>query len=622
MNNASGETSPSSSSVLFKNQSTELLSPAAGPDTSSKALDQHYSKPVETWYTASSFKHRAFRPNSVATSGDMSVHSIDSDWSESANNQDPDDLRRGSHHDQLAMQWEQDPFDTDPRLTKHLLELYFLHAGRATYGMFPRRPFLTWVETNREKDQDHLMLIYSVLALGSVFSTDAEHRGAGKWYASVAAYAMEKRFGRFTLQLCQSRLMLGLYHFARGKSQEAWDYCGAGLRALSALKLNSESGIQDLPETVADMPYGFDRSTLEECCRRTFWSGFLMDVSSTAFTASTTPNLIHQQRYNGFCGGTLCVINIEDTFLRLPCLESTFEEAAPCHSPMFNFEILNRQAYSGPPLGHMAYLILISTIWGDVVTFTSRAVHRSDASYEQVYETFYAKTHERLEAWLAMLPANLRVSSRLGSIVSRHTLTVSCLPVHSPESRQQHRRWLCWIVHLPPCSILHHFDPSQSPHSFVCDVSCQGRSQPRAGLLSCDQFRAYDAFLGAGESTPTPAVDRCCGISLLYTLPGLRPHAFDRRRYRRRHGRRPSGPYRDCWHGKLMSRRACNLLGISSYTTKGRDESSEAAHDNRYAGRAGCPERYAWTVLETVRKPRGCIRERRCCVQSGAAASV
>lgn len=326
------------------------------------------------------------------------------------NNQEPDDLRGGSHQDQLAMQWDQDPYDADPRLTMHLLELYFLHAGRATYGMFPRRPFLAWVETNREKSQDHLMLLYSVLAMGSIFSTDHEKRSAGKWYAAVAAYASEKRFGKFTLQLCQCRLMLALYNFARGRSQEAWDYCGAGLRALSALKLNTEDGVKELPETATEVPFGFDRLTLEECCRRTFWSGFLMDVSATAFTATITLDLMHQQRYNGFCGGTLCVINIEDTFLRLPCLEDMFEASTPCDTPMFDFDILNREAYPGPPLGHMAYLTLISTIWGDVVTFTSRALRRPGAGYERLYESFYAKTYERLEAWVEMLPLSLRVS--------------------------------------------------------------------------------------------------------------------------------------------------------------------------------------------------------------------
>ncbi|KAF2462765.1 uncharacterized protein BDR25DRAFT_247837 [Lindgomyces ingoldianus] len=402
MSNATEETSPSSSGALFKTQSAELVSPVAGPDKP-RALEEHRdpTRTVEAWNTSSPHKLRNFRPNSVATSRDMSVHSFDSDWSGSLNlnNPDPDEPRRGSHQDYLAIQWEQDPYETDPRTTMHLLDLYFLHAGRATYGMFPRKPFLKWVENNsHEKSQDQLMLLYSVLAMGSVFSSDPGNRTIGRRFAAVAAHATEKRFGKFTLQLCQSRLMLALYNFARGKAQEAWDFCGAGLRAISALKLNTEEGVKELPEDSADLDYGFDRRTLEECCRRTFWSGFLMD------------------RYNGFCGGTLCVINPEDTFLRLPCLEYAYENSAPTDTPFFDFDLLSHQtpsspvSPSGPALGHMAYLTLISAIWGDVLTFTSRAVHRPDDGYERLYEAFYAKTNERLEVWQTMLPPNLQYS--------------------------------------------------------------------------------------------------------------------------------------------------------------------------------------------------------------------
>ena len=279
------------------------------------------------------------------------------------------------------------------------------------------------------------MLLYSVLAMGSIFSSDPEKRNAGKRYAAIAAYATEKRFGRFTLQLCQSRLVLALYNFARGKSQEAWDFCGAGLRALSALKLNTEDGIKELPETATDMPYGFERSTLEECCRRTFWSGFLMDVSSTAFTATASLALILQQRYNGFCGGTLCIINMEDTFLRLPCPEDAYEASIPSENPFFDFDILNPQASTGvPPLGYMAHLTLISAIWGEVLTFTSRAVHRPGDGYERLYNEFYDKTYKRLEVWLAMLPAHLRVSTIGVPVNVELRLTLHSCVVYSTES--------------------------------------------------------------------------------------------------------------------------------------------------------------------------------------------
>lgn len=180
------------------------------------------------------------------------------------------------------MLWEQDPYETDPRLTMRLLDLYFLHAGRAAYGMFPSKPFLLWVETSRDKGLDYLMLLYSVLAMGSLFSDEPEHRALGKQFAAISSYATEKRFGKFTLQLCQSRLLLALYNFACGKAQDAWEFCGAGLRALSALGLNTEDGVRELADTTQDFDYGLNRRTFEECCRRTFWSGFIMDVSYQA----------------------------------------------------------------------------------------------------------------------------------------------------------------------------------------------------------------------------------------------------------------------------------------------------------------------------------------------------
>jgi hypothetical protein len=433
VSNASGETSPSNSAPLFKNPSSEILSPAANSDKNKAPGEQRESsKKVDNWNAGTPFRPRPFRPHTIAITRDMSVQSFDSDWSGSANDQGMEDPSRGSYSDQLALQWEQDPFETDPRLTMHLLDLYFVHAGRATYGMFPRRSFLTWVEANRDKDQDYMMLLYSVLAMGSLFSADPDKRALGKRFASVASYAAEKRFGKFSLQLCQTRLMVGLYYFARGKSLEAWDFCGAGLRALSALKLNTEEGIKELADSSANLDYGFDRWTYEECCRRTFWSGLLMDVSYDVTKAPTSIDLPSQQRYSGFFGGTLFVISLEDAFVRLPCHDNMYEASTPCEAPFFDEELLNGSVSSSPALGHMAYLCLISTIWGEVLTFASRATRRPENGYERHYDTFYAKTYEKLEAWQAMLPADLRYSPQnldnsivegyAGTFVSIHAL--------------------------------------------------------------------------------------------------------------------------------------------------------------------------------------------------------
>jgi hypothetical protein len=431
--NASGETSPSNSAPLYKHPSSEMLSPAAVTERA-KAIGElrEYPKPLDHWGVGTPYRPRKIRSTTIGDKRDMSVHSFDSDWSGSANEQILEDPGRGSYSDPLALQWEQDPFETDPRLTMDLLELYFRHAGRATYSMFPRRAFLSWVETSRDKSQDHLMLLYSILAMGSVFATDPERKALGKRFVSVASYAAEKRFGKFSLQLCQTRLMLALYLFAKGKSQEAWDYCGAGLRALSALKLNTEDGIKDLADSSVNLDYGFDRQTFEECCRRTFWSGLLMDVSYDIIKDPAPVDFTSPQRYNGFFGGTLFVLSVEDAFVRLPCRENMYGASTPSDAPYLSEELLSGRGAPNPAMGHMAHLCLISTVWGEVLTFTGRAARRPDTGYERHYETFYAKTYEKLDAWHAMLPADLRytpqnldtsiIEGYAGTFISIHAL--------------------------------------------------------------------------------------------------------------------------------------------------------------------------------------------------------
>ncbi|KAF1928242.1 uncharacterized protein M421DRAFT_63179 [Didymella exigua CBS 183.55] len=433
--NGSMEVSPSApAATTIRSFASESMSPSVSSENVNRIADLRENlRTADARHNGLLLKAQdPLPPPHVVGARDMSVQSYESDWRGSANSREHQDTSASLYQDHFALQWEQDPSDLDPRTTYHILELYFAHAGRATYGMFPRKAFMTWAQSGQRKTQDDRMLLYSVLAMGSLFSPDGDERSLGKRFAAVATYAAEKRFGKFSLQLCQSRLLLALYYFAQGKSQEAWDFCGSGLRALSALKLNTEEGVKELVDGAPKFEYGFDRRTFEECCRRTFWSGFLMDVSLDVTRLTTTIDLIQQQRYNGFFGGTLFVVSIEDAFVKLPCLEAAYESGTPCDTPFFNYELLNRFAPKTPVLGHMAYLCLISALWGDVLTFTGRAARRPDTGYEQHYEPFYTKTYERLEGWHAMLPPSLRYSTQnlersitegtVGTFMSLHAL--------------------------------------------------------------------------------------------------------------------------------------------------------------------------------------------------------
>ncbi|KAF2125361.1 hypothetical protein P153DRAFT_378826 [Dothidotthia symphoricarpi CBS 119687] len=414
VSSASGEPSPSSPPLPSKNASTELSSSAAGSDKEKTHKESHepfIPRKNEFWHAGTPFNPQSFRPQSVATTG--SVYSYESDLSGVLNGQELDGRTRGSYL-HMELQWEQDPYKTDPKLTMELLDLYFLHVGRPTYNIFPRVPFLSWVESGHEKNPDHIMLLYSVLALGSLFSSNLELQALGNRFASIATYALAKRFGKFDLQMCQSRLILSLYNYGQGKSQAAWDFTGAALRALSALRLNTEEGVKKTASDAAALEYGIESWTYEECCRRTFWSAFLMD------------------RYNANQGGTFCGINTEDIHVRMPCLENMYETSKPCEAPLFSYDLLDQPDPQQPPLGHMAYLCLISVIWGDVMTYTGRAIHRPEGSFERNYTVFYDKSYSRLKAWVDMLPEHLRYSPQnldksivegyAGSFVSIHAL--------------------------------------------------------------------------------------------------------------------------------------------------------------------------------------------------------
>ena len=187
--------------------------------------------------------------------------------------------------DSLSFALGDDPYDVDPIATSHYMEMYFTHVNAATYCMFPRGPFLHWMRKAKDKSTDNLMIIYAMLAMGSIFSSRDEGKAEGCLFSKLARYAVEKNQGNYTLQLVQSRAILALYHFAKGDAHQAWDFCGMAVRAASGLKLNLEEGITDIQDD-EEMDYGLTRNGLVECHRRTFWSVYLMDVSFPVRTES------------------------------------------------------------------------------------------------------------------------------------------------------------------------------------------------------------------------------------------------------------------------------------------------------------------------------------------------
>ncbi|KAI9822676.1 MAG: hypothetical protein M1827_000395 [Pycnora praestabilis] len=307
---------------------------------------------------------------------------------------------------------EVDPIQVDPGLALQLMDLFFGHTA-SMFHIVPQKHFMHWVRRGRKKSAADLMVIYAILAMGTVFSPHAEAKGSGETFASIARNAIEMNCRTFSLQLVQSRILLAAYDFAFGNFRESWNGSILGLGVISGLKLNLEEGIAGLAKG-DDYAYGLNKYAFMECCRRTYWSTYMID------------------RFNAFCTCRPSIIHDEDIFLRLPCTDGDFEEQRETDNPLFDKKVIDQQhSTEGDQAmqGIISHLIQISSILGDVISNAYRSAHGSIFGYAKAYEEFREQTHERLRLWVKKLPHHLMFSmiNMTACIKNGHIDTFICM---------------------------------------------------------------------------------------------------------------------------------------------------------------------------------------------------
>jgi hypothetical protein len=283
----------------------------------------------------------------------------------------------------LSREWQLNPFSTNPALVSELVTLLFKHGPNTCRDMFPEGAFKTWFLSANEKSLDDLMLMYSILALSTVFSAKPDHKALGVKYASISRYACHNR--HFSIQLVQSRLILAIYYFAVDNSNDSWDFCGSGLRAASGLQLNIELEKSE-DASLQSFPYGLSRAGYAECRRRTFWICYLLD------------------KLNNFSSGRLGSLEAEDIFLRYPCDNNSFEAQVDVQNPYFD---ISSPSIQNPPrtIDLMAHWINITTIWGDVMANIYRSSQRpTPLASNSAFIAFYDRASYRLQQWKDSLP--------------------------------------------------------------------------------------------------------------------------------------------------------------------------------------------------------------------------
>lgn len=285
--------------------------------------------------------------------------------------------------------WRSDPYEVDRDLTFYYLEKYFTHADSATYSILPRKQFTRWVRTSRSKSSDDKMLLYVILAMGTVYAGRPgadEHR---LLFVDIVYEALLKHGDTFNLQLVQTRLILALFAFSQGQYNRAWDSCGSAVRVAFGLKFNTEEGVAAMGEH-EEPDFGLDYTELVECRRRTFWSAYIMDC------------------FNGCCSGSVTTISREDCHLRLPCAPTMAKSGDSSCAP-YSFDSLSN-GHNGAgnhtngyetlsQVGPLGFLVEIATIFNQVVSRVSRIKSQASTKSSVSFDTFFHDTTRRLSLW-------------------------------------------------------------------------------------------------------------------------------------------------------------------------------------------------------------------------------
>lgn len=310
----------------------------------------------------------------------------------------------------LSRAWRTDPFASNPHLITNALTRFFANVDSTMILQFlPEAVFKSWVESSvdRKGPQD-LMLLYSILAVGSALCGDPKHIAFE--YAQVAHYA-QKMTEVQCLQLVQSRILLAVYYVSTCRTREADELISSAAATAACLQLSLELD-HSRESAMTVFPLGLNRTSYAESRRRTLWSLFTLE------------------RLSGLFPERPVMVNAEDVFICLPSDLHNFEKSVEMHARSFDPYGSIQLAERASDSNTIGYNIEMVHIWSDCQAAIYRmALRRTSA------ETETAKLQDlikRAEDWFGSLPPRLTFTSAnlesaaftrsIGSFLSMHLL--------------------------------------------------------------------------------------------------------------------------------------------------------------------------------------------------------
>ncbi|KAL7797517.1 hypothetical protein V8C37DRAFT_278261 [Trichoderma ceciliae] len=312
--------------------------------------------------------------------------------------------------DVLGRAWRTDPFASNPHLITNALTRFFANVDSTMILQFlPEEVFKSWVVSSVDrKSPEDLMLLYSMLAVGSALCGDPKHIAFE--YAQVAHYA-QKMTEVQCLQLVQSRILLAVYYVSTCRPREAAELISSAAAGAACLQLSLELD-HSRESTMTVYPLGLNRVGYAEARRRTLWSLFILE------------------RLSGLFPERPIMINAEDIYTRLPADLHSFEKLVETHTRSFDPYGPTKLSEQPSDTIVTGYYIEMVHIWSDCQAAIYRmALRRASIEAET---TKLQDLIRRAENWFASLPprltfggANLESAAftrSIGSFLSMHLL--------------------------------------------------------------------------------------------------------------------------------------------------------------------------------------------------------
>lgn len=298
----------------------------------------------------------------------------------------------------LNFSLQADPYEINPRLTLDYIGKFYSFVDKQVYAAIPKALFLPWVKTCKQKSLSDKMMIYSVLALGSVFA-DASTSGT---YSSAFSATVQEGLTLcdeyLTFQLATTYLLSTLLSISRGEYNRAWNTCGSAMRTLFGLQFNTEAGIRTVPRT-GSWESLLDTRDMVECRRSLTWAAVVIECLNGCYT---TPF-----RTAPWSDYDLCLPGTQKSFQ----FGASFNPASLSHPTDSD-----RDCPTTPDIPELSkafgHLIHLATMFHEVANFSHQQRYLTISEDTRPSQSFHGEVGRRLHIWKMSLYNCLDLSEK------------------------------------------------------------------------------------------------------------------------------------------------------------------------------------------------------------------